>query len=240
MRNTSRTPQRLRKSAVSSSLRRSRGRPKKYDDIAIREDLLNAARTIFGEAGYGKASAELIAVKAGVTKKTFYRYFSDKAAVLEALSRQDLRNFENSLSSVKAHLDLETALREMASGLLALWSEPLPSTIRMIFSEGTRFPALAEILRETTELTALRAEHVLRRYADDEVDTRLAATTFVDLIYMAPQNWLLLRPLETYPPLERERHAEIAISLFSIAWQTTFRKPMAIPKKLNKKNRSSS
>jgi len=47
--------------------------------------LLDAAQLLFGQSGYHKTTAKLIAEKAGVATGTFYRYFKDKKAILMAV-----------------------------------------------------------------------------------------------------------------------------------------------------------
>lgn len=207
-----------------SGPKRSRGRPSKEDGAAIREELLNAARVVFSEVGYGDASADQIAARAGVTKRTFYRYFADKGAALEAVSRQDLSRFEAALPTALATPDVDTALREIASALLDLWTGPLPATTRMIYAEGTRFPHLADILRETSRRAVQRVEEVLRRHGGEKVDTHMAAQTFVRMVFMAPQEWLLLRPLEEYPAPERNLAIETIQKLFVRFWKEAFKK----------------
>ncbi|MDX3190009.1 helix-turn-helix domain containing protein [Streptomyces sp. MN03-5084-2B] len=56
-----------------------------------RERLLDAALDLFGERGYDSVTVAEIAERAGLTKRTFFRHFSDKREVLfagqEILSR---------------------------------------------------------------------------------------------------------------------------------------------------------
>ena len=43
--------------------------------MRTRQELLDAALEVFAESGYGSASVERIAARAGVSKATLYTYF---------------------------------------------------------------------------------------------------------------------------------------------------------------------
>lgn len=52
---------------------------------ARREEILAAARTVFGEEGFTKATLAQVAARAGVSPATISHYFGTKAALFEAL-----------------------------------------------------------------------------------------------------------------------------------------------------------
>jgi AcrR family transcriptional regulator len=58
--------------------------------------LLDAAAALFVEKGVAATSIDDIAVRAGVAKGTFYHYFQDRAAMLEALRRRYSQHFADS------------------------------------------------------------------------------------------------------------------------------------------------
>ncbi|SDT72977.1 TetR/AcrR family transcriptional regulator [Actinoplanes derwentensis] len=51
-------------------------------------DILDAALTLFAEAGYDRTSTNAIAARAGMSPGSLYQYFSNKEAIAEALSRR--------------------------------------------------------------------------------------------------------------------------------------------------------
>ncbi|HVI96538.1 MAG TPA: helix-turn-helix domain-containing protein, partial [Anaeromyxobacter sp.] len=51
---------------------------------AKRRQILDGARLVFGELGYERASVDLIAARAGVSKATVYNHFADKQALFVA------------------------------------------------------------------------------------------------------------------------------------------------------------
>src|ERR1700730_11335140 len=65
--------------------RRGRGRPQKRSDEETRTIILEAARYEFSHTGYAATSMESVARRAGVSTKTLYRLFPNKAAVFEAM-----------------------------------------------------------------------------------------------------------------------------------------------------------
>lgn len=64
---------------ADASAPKSRGRPR---DEAAHAAILDAARAILAESGYGAVSIEAIAARAGVGKQTVYRRWPSKGAVL--------------------------------------------------------------------------------------------------------------------------------------------------------------
>jgi AcrR family transcriptional regulator len=61
------------------------GGPRTSRGERTRARLREAARTVFAERGYAAARVEDVVAQAGVSHGTFYTYFENKAAVLDAL-----------------------------------------------------------------------------------------------------------------------------------------------------------
>ena len=71
--------------------------PRQHD--MRRGALLDAAAALFVENGLGGTSIDHIVVRAGVAKGTFYHYFQDRAAMLEALRKRYSQQFADIAST---------------------------------------------------------------------------------------------------------------------------------------------
>ena len=54
------------------------------------EQIINAARELFKNYGFKKVSMDEIARKAGVTKRTVYKYFASKQDLLKSFINEEL------------------------------------------------------------------------------------------------------------------------------------------------------
>src|ERR1700688_4844375 len=64
------------------------GRPSSADALRLRNRILEVATQLFLAEGYGSTSIEAVAARAGISKKTFYHRFDDKAALFAAVVHQ--------------------------------------------------------------------------------------------------------------------------------------------------------
>src|SRR6201998_4882474 len=98
---------------IAEEARRGRGRPQQRSDEETRTIILEAARYEFSHTGYAATSMESVARRAGVSTKTLYRLYPNKAAVFEAMVAERMDVF---VSIVKLRAcnggDIEAALTE--------------------------------------------------------------------------------------------------------------------------------
>src|ERR1700710_483991 len=83
--------------------------------------LEEAARDLFGERGYEGTTVADIAERAGLTKRTFFRYFADKREVLFSGSGKLVDLFVTTVAAAPASaspLDAGPAARAAAAGML--------------------------------------------------------------------------------------------------------------------------
>ena len=124
-----------------------RAATRKVDAAARREAILDAALTVFAERGYEAARLDDMAAKAGVAKGTLYLYFKDKGALFEALVRGAVSPILGQASAAAAMPGVKAA--DVLDLFFALFQKEVLGTnrkilLRLIISEGPRFPALAE------------------------------------------------------------------------------------------------
>lgn len=133
---------------------------------ARREAILAAALEEFSAHGFEAARLDDVAKRAGIAKGTIYLYFSDKEALFQALVRSYISPVVGMLEHV-AHV--EAPLRAIADQLAELFVSEIVETrrkdiIRLILSEGPRFPKLAEFYyREVISKALAAVRGVLRR-----------------------------------------------------------------------------
>jgi AcrR family transcriptional regulator len=134
-----------------------------------RAAILVAALEEFSQAGFAAARLDDVAKRAGVAKGTIYLYFRDKETLFQEIVRDMLAPV---VGSIEVLGQADVPMRELAERIVALFVHEIYETrrrdvIRLILTEGRRFPHLAEfyyceVLARV--LTAVRA--VLRRAAE--------------------------------------------------------------------------
>lgn len=114
--------------------------PKSAKAQRTRQKILEAARAVFAERGFAKATAEEISTKAGVGYGTFYLYFADKRQALHTiLSEVDDQLYQLGQENIEKY--------RLGLGALA----PIKATISNFFDS---FKANADILKICHELSA--------------------------------------------------------------------------------------
>jgi AcrR family transcriptional regulator len=128
---------------------------------ATRERIAEAARRLFGVAGYGSTSIEAIAAEAGVAVRTVYSAFGTKREILSLICEQWLERARarERAGEVLAEPDPARRLRGAASWLCGLYSAGFDVVI--IFEAATDESA------ETREL--LRSKLAGRNQAMDAI-----------------------------------------------------------------------
>ena len=114
--------------------------PKSLKAQRTRQKILEAARAVFAERGFAKASAEEISTRAGVGYGTFYLYFTDKRQALHTI----LAEVDDKLYQLG---QLESEKPRLGLGALA----PIKVTIAGFFDS---FKAYADVLKICHELSA--------------------------------------------------------------------------------------
>lgn len=113
-----------------------------------RDAILRAALAEFSDKGFSAARMEDVAKRAGVAKGTIYLHFTDKRALFEGIVQAVIVPAFTAIESQEARAGetvrdhLERVLLPVASELSA---SPRREVIRLLISEGERFPEMAEV-----------------------------------------------------------------------------------------------
>jgi TetR/AcrR family transcriptional repressor of mexJK operon len=154
-----------------------------------RRQVLAAAREVFMESGFERASCDVIAARAGVSKATIYSHFQDKYALFiasfseeaDALRAEFLACLSEPGSDI--HEDLCAVGEKLVNISLAA---PFVSLYRQTYAEGARFPMVGQMLydRGAVVVQATLGAYLMKWAARGELvieDPRVAAMQFIGL-----------------------------------------------------------
>lgn len=131
-----------------------------------REEILNAGARLFGDSGFEETTVDAIAAEAGVSRRTFFRYFATKQDLALALEDLDRQTFMLLLASRPI---AETPLEALCGSLLETMS---------LFDDAAH-RAAAERIMESQRLIqsspTLRAAYLYREDAREAEAARILA-----------------------------------------------------------------
>jgi len=173
---------------------RKGGRPARADALKLREQILRVATELFLEEGYGSTSIESVAARAGVSKRTFYDRFDDKAALFAAVVHYIIEHIRPPADvPLLAGASLPEILQRLAGLILSAALSPQALALhRLVTGESSRFPELAfavETEGRQSEATDLIAG-LLARERNVQIgieDQRFAADQFIYMVVTLPQ-----------------------------------------------------
>ncbi|GGY51730.1 TetR/AcrR family transcriptional regulator [Streptomyces omiyaensis] len=177
--------------------------------------ILDAAMELCVEHGYGNVTVEAIAARAGVSKKTIYRWWPTKGAVvLEAFVE-----LAGTATRFPDTGDVVADLRTQMTAVLAnILSGPRASVYAGIIAETQHDPALARELRAQLLDPRVAAARDRLRLARDHGQLAPDADVemVVDLLY-GPLYYRLLLHLGPYPPARLRAHVAHVLGSFAPA-----------------------
>jgi AcrR family transcriptional regulator len=111
-----------------------------------RQAILSAALEEFAASGFAATRLDDVAKRAGVAKGTIYLYFRDKEALFQELVRTMLSPVVGSIETVPIANLPARAIAELIADLFVreIFGTRRKDVIRLIITEGGRFPKLAE------------------------------------------------------------------------------------------------
>lgn len=153
-----------------------------------RRRLQEAALDLFAQQGFAATTAANIAQRAGLTERTFFRYFSDKrevlfgdevllAAVLEQAVSESPRA---AAPFAAARLGLEALCREL---------QPRAAELRRREDVFSRSPELRERELSKAEAFAAAMRRALQRRGTAALEARVVAEVSLSLLRLAYQQW---------------------------------------------------
>jgi AcrR family transcriptional regulator len=112
-----------------------------------RQDVLAGALTVFARDGYARASIDVIAAAAGVSTRTLYNHFGDKAGLFRAVIQESATKVAAAqLAIIEAQL---TEITDLEADLVAFgiaWRTPMPdyaehsALVRQVNAEAGHIP----------------------------------------------------------------------------------------------------
>jgi AcrR family transcriptional regulator len=206
------------------------GRPTREASAGLAGRILDAATVRFLHDGYAATSMEAVAASAGVSKRTLYKRYPEKAALLrEAITRmieRFLPGFEQALAGLPSHppgwrgdarddvAELEGALVAAASSIHAATLSPEALALyRLLVAESGRFPEIAQAVNDADITIGIaRVAALLRRYTAID-DPLWAAEQFQRLVLSGPQ-WRALGFGEPLDAAALESWARRSVAFF--------------------------
>jgi TetR/AcrR family transcriptional repressor of mexJK operon len=174
---------------------RKTGRPRRADALLLRERILKVATDQFLDEGYGSTSIESVAARAGISKRTFYDRFEDKAALFAAVVHRIIEQIRPPATvPLLAGASLAEILQRLAGLILRAALSPQALALhRLVTGESSRFPELAYAVEsegrqsEATELIAGLLARAQRNAKIGTADQRFAADQFIYMVVTLPQ-----------------------------------------------------
>jgi TetR/AcrR family transcriptional repressor of mexJK operon len=161
------------------------------DDVnnAKVRQILDAARKIFMQLGFGAASMDAIARQAGVSKATLYTHFDGKDALFAALIVAECKHLSGQIGQrAFDEPNIRMALRSLAEDFNnLLCTDQSLAMYRIVVAEAPRFPELGRIFYDSGPKVMIDRIADLLARADtrgllDIGNAHIAAIQFISLV----------------------------------------------------------
>jgi AcrR family transcriptional regulator len=164
-------------------------KPTRADKSALRRDaILAAALEEFSARGFAAARLDDMAQRAGVGKGTIYLHFRDKEALFQELVTTMLVPFiANIEAAPPAGVPIRTVLERLTDRFVhEIYSTDRRKLIRLVMTEGPRFPQLAEFHYHHVVKRAIAAMRALLGAAHRRGELRNDALVRFPQLVVAP------------------------------------------------------
>jgi AcrR family transcriptional regulator len=155
---------------------------------ARRVAILEAALDEFSARGFAGARLDDVAQRAGVAKGTIYLHFKDKEALFQELVRTMLGPLIAGLEQLRASdLPIRTVLEHFAELFVReIYGTRRREVARLVITEGTRFPELAEFYYREVVARGIGAMRAMIERAVARGEVRHAALARFPQLVAAP------------------------------------------------------
>jgi AcrR family transcriptional regulator len=172
----------------SGAIAASRQDARAAKTAARRDAILEAALDEFSAKGFASARLDDVAKRAGIAKGTIYLYFTDKESLFQELIRAKMVPVVGSLELAFA---TELPLRAVVEQVVEIFVREVYGTrrklvIRLMISEGPRFPALAEFYYREVLSRLLKALRGMLRNAHERGELATDALVRFPMLLGAP------------------------------------------------------
>ena len=180
---------------VPAAARRRGGRPSRSAALQLNDRILDAATEMFLAHGYGLTTIEALARRAGISKRTFYHRFADKAVLFGAVVHRILQRVRPPPNvPLLEGATLHEVLKRLAGLVLHAALSPQAIALhRLMVAESARFPELARALnaegasQEAIRLIGGVLADALANPALTAPVRAFAALQFLQLVVVVPQ-----------------------------------------------------
>lgn len=198
------------------------GRPRRGTESARTDALISAATRVFLREGYGLASIDKVASEAGVSTRTIYERFRNKADLLGAvITRLVDHDMETVLATAELdRLDPKDGLTVIAQTMTSRARDPESVALfRIVATEAYRFPELAAKVRESSKQRWDRAvadyfRSQIKRGTLTLADPDYAAVLFLQMICAELHERLLFGGAEAMVQHDFTPHLKQVIDIF--------------------------
>lgn len=204
-------------------LRKARhgGRPPRAAALELRDRILEVATALFLTEGYGSTSIEAVSRRAGISKRTFYHRFDDKAALFGAVVHRIIEQARPPPGvPLLEGTTLQEILRRLAGLLLRAALDPQAIALhRLVTAESVRFPNLVRAVHEegwAQQATAMIGDLLAREVPDLRLTAELrsfGAEQFLYMVVALPQRRIMGLGVPMTPG-ELDAWANDAVNLF--------------------------
>jgi AcrR family transcriptional regulator len=204
----------------ASAARPGVGRPTRAQQAARHEELLNVALDMFLEKGFEQTTMEEIAIRVGMSKRTVYARYEDKARLFRAVVHRAIERYTVSRAAVEALAteDLRETLAAIARQRIANVATPVATKLqRILTAQSYRFPELfhAAFDEGAGPTIGVLKDLFARFSARGQIkvtEPRRAATAFLSLVVGGPARIIVAG--NTIEAQEIEDHIRFTVDLF--------------------------